>query len=53
MHFDIIKNELTYNEFNQLYDCYVNLKYHNVKSLRTLAKSQFTDESLKKAFEQR
>ena len=39
MHFDIIKNELTYNEFTQLYDAYVNLKYHNLKSLRDLAKS--------------
>ena len=53
MHFDIITNELTYREFNQLYDAYVNLKYSSVKSLRALWKTSFKDESLRQAFEHR
>jgi len=53
MHFDIIHNELTFNEFEQLYDCYVNLKYSEVKQLRDLWQSSYSDESLRRAFEQR
>ena len=52
MNFDVISNELTFTEFEQLFDAYVNLKYSEVKSLRDLSKTAFKDESLRRAFEQ-
>jgi len=53
MNFDVISNELTYREFDILFDAYVNLKHSEVKSLRDLWASAFKDESLRRAFEQR
>ena len=52
MNFDVISNELTFAEFEQLFDAYVNLKYSEVKSLRDLSRTAFKDESLRRAFEQ-
>jgi len=41
MSFDIISNELKYDEFNQLYDSYVNLKYSEVDKLRAIWAESF------------
>jgi len=53
MNFDVISNELTFREFDQLYDAYVNLKHSEVKSMRDLWLTSFSDESLRRAFDLR
>ena len=50
--FDIIANELKYDEFDQLYDCYMNLKYSEVKRMREIWAESFQNETLRRAFEQ-
>lgn len=51
MSFDMIQNELTFEEFNKLYDAYVNLKFSEVKELRKMQAQLFTNEALVRAFE--
>ena len=36
LNFDILVNELKFDEFNQLYDCYMNLKYSSLEELRNI-----------------
>ena len=50
LNFDILVNELKFDEFNQLYDCYMNLKYSSLEELRNI---QFQNETLRRAFEER
>lgn len=53
MSFGIIANELKFDEFNALYNAYVNLKFSEVKKMRDIHKSHFTNETLVRAFEQK
>ena len=36
LNFDILVNELKFDEFNQLYDAYMNLKYSSLEELRNI-----------------
>ena len=36
LNFDILANELKFDEFNQLYDAYMNLKYSSLEELRNI-----------------
>ena len=51
--FDVITNELKYDEYEMLYDCWVNLKYSEVEQLRAVASRSFKNQSLKGAMENR
>ena len=51
--FDVITNELKYDEYEMLYDCWVNLKYSEVEQLRAIASRSFKNQSLKGAMENR
>ena len=52
MGFDMIANELKYEELKQLYDAYVNLKYSEMKELRKIWAKSFRNKSLRGAMEQ-
>lgn len=51
LNFDVITNELKFDEFEQLYDAYSNLKFSEVKEMRDIFASSFKNQSLKGAFE--
>ena len=51
MGFDMIANELKFDELKQLYDAYSNLKYSEVRELRTIWAESFTNKSLRGAME--
>ena len=53
MNFDVVVNELNYDEFNILYDAYMNMKFSEVDTIRDIWHSSFTNETLKRAFEQK
>ena len=53
INFDMISNELNYEEFTILRDAYQNLKYSEVKVLRHLWSKSFNNFNIKGALEHR
>ena len=50
--FDVIGNEVKFDELEQLYDGYANLKYSESEALREIWANSFHNESLRGAMEQ-
>ena len=49
--FDIVANELNYDEYTTLSDAYQNLKYSEAKALRNLWTQSFSNQNIRGAFE--
>ena len=53
INFDVVPNELNFDEFAILRDAYLNLKYSEVKALRDLWSKSFSNFNIKGAFDHR